>query len=74
MAITQRASATAEALFNANASLSTCEPECVLYREDLVALLDHVEDLKYEVSKLKGTAQHTHPVAFLHSALNRRAD
>ena len=72
--ITQRVSATAEALFNARSSLATGEDECVLYREDVEALLDHIDDLEYEVSQLKGTAQHTHPVAALYAALNQRAE
>jgi len=72
--ITQRVSATQEAVFNANSSLATGEDECVLYREDVEALLDHVENLEYEVSKLKGDTRLKYPVATLYEALNRRAD
>jgi len=72
--ITQRASATAEAVFNARFTLSTCEPECVLYREDMVALLDHIGNLEFEVSRLKGTIQHEYPIAALYEAFNRRVD
>ena len=72
--ITRQSVSVIEALFNANASLNTGEDECVLYREDMEALLDHIEDLEYEVSRLKGTAEHTHPVAALYAALNQRAE
>jgi len=72
--ITQRAGVTAEALFNTNASLATGEDECVLYREDLEALLEHIEDLEFEVSRLRGTDQHTHPIAALYEAFNQRAE
>jgi hypothetical protein len=48
---------------------------CVLVRRiDLKDLLDHIDDLEFEVSKLKGTARLTHPAAVLHEALNRRAE
>lgn len=64
----------AEALFNAGSSLATGSDECVLYREDLKALVEHVVNLGFEVDRLKGTAYVTHPVATLYEALNRRAD
>lgn len=71
--ITQRVSAT-NAIANANSSLATASPECVLYREELMALLDHIGDLEFEISKLKGTVHLTHPVAVLYGAIAGRID
>lgn len=68
--ITQQSVSVIEAVFNADASLATGEDECVLYREDLEALLDHISDLEYEQARLRGTAQ----LADLHAAFERRAD
>lgn len=44
-----------EAKANAEASLTTNSIECVLYRADLEALLDHIGNLEFEASRLTGT-------------------
>ena len=43
-------------------------------RVDLSILLTQIDNLEFELSRSRGTAQHTHPVADLFEALNRRAD
>jgi len=72
--ITKQSASVIEAVFNARSGLATCEDECVLYREDMVALLDHISNLEYEVSRLKGTIQHEYPIAALYEAFNRRVE
>ena len=44
-----------EAKANAEASLTTGSIKCVLYREDLEALLSHIGNLEFEASRLTGT-------------------
>jgi hypothetical protein len=40
----------------------------------MVALLGHIGNLEFEVSRLKGTIQHEYPIAALYEAFNRRVE
>jgi len=58
-----------EAMFNANVALTDpCWDS--LGREDVGVLLDYIDNLEFEVRRLKGTSQ----IMDLHEAFNRRAD
>ena len=61
----------AEAIFNSEDGLQQGDAPLILVRrDDLKILLDLVENLEFEVARLKGT----HQLADLHAAFNRRAD
>jgi len=65
-----RSEGVTRAIAEANSGIGRGQAWIDLYRWDVQALLDHISDLEFEVSKLKGTSH----LATLHRAFNRRAD